>query len=222
MIEVNSLYKSYKNAKETTEVLHNINLSIKSGQATILQGVSGSGKSTLLSLIAGFEKPSSGSIEVAGEPISKLPDLHQSRLRNEHIGFVFQSFNLFEDISVFDNVMVPTIVSSAPKTQRIMRIEKALQLANIAHKKNEIAKNLSGGEKQRCAIARALVNDPQIILCDEPTANLDAHNTQTFIQTLQMLHSSGKTVVVATHDPIFDQLDFIDQVIHIADGKVQA
>jgi len=220
MIRVQNLSKHYQSANVQITVLENINFEISSGEFCILKGISGSGKTTLLSLIAGFEKPSEGVVYIANEPISKLPDLHQSKLRNEKIGFVFQSFNLFEDMSVHDNVTIPLIPRRLQSDAVEAKIKKALELANIAHKKDEIVYNLSGGEKQRCAIARALVNSPQILICDEPTANLDKANTQTFIQMMQKLKNEGKTILIATHDPIFETLDFIDRVLYMDEGKI--
>lgn len=220
MIKIESLYKSYGSTKNSTTVLHNINLQIHKDTLTILQGVSGSGKSTLLSLIAGFEKPCSGAIYIDDQPISKLPDLHQSRLRNTKIGFIFQHFNLFDELSVYENVMTPLVVQNLPSKNLHNQVTAALQKANISHKKDEIARNLSGGEKQRCAIARALANDADLIICDEPTANLDAANTQHFLQTLKELRNSKKTIIVATHDPIFKSLDGVDRVIKMENGKI--
>jgi putative ABC transport system ATP-binding protein len=215
MIRIENLHKSYKSGKKNVEVLHGIDLTIHKNELLVLKGVSGSGKSTLLSLIAGFEKPSSGAVFIENEPISKLPDLHQSRLRNRKIGFVFQSFNLFEDMSCYDNVLIPTIVH--PKKQDIAA---AMQSANIWHKKDELAKNLSGGEKQRCSIARALVNNPDILICDEPTANLDKQNAQNFLHIIKALHQQGKTIIVATHDPLFEQEGFADRIVLMESGKI--
>ncbi|MGM0533493.1 MAG: ATP-binding cassette domain-containing protein, partial [Campylobacterota bacterium] len=187
----------------------------------LLQGVSGSGKSTLLALIAGFEKPSSGAVYIADDPISKLPDLHQSRLRNAHIGFVFQAYELFEDLTVYDNVFTPTVVYPGSYAQGQKRIAEAMQSAGIDHKAKELVKNLSGGEKQRCAIARALVNDPEIIICDEPTANLDHANSLVLLQLLQRLKNRGKTILVATHDPLFGKCDAVDSIFAMDSGRLK-
>jgi len=215
MIRIENLHKSYKSGKKNVKVLHGIDLCVKKNELLVLKGVSGSGKSTLLSLVAGFEKPSSGAVFIENEPISKLPDLHQSRLRNRKIGFVFQSFNLFEDMSCYDNVLIPTIVH--PNKQDV---KHAMQSANIWHKKNELAKNLSGGEKQRCSIARALVNNPEILICDEPTANLDKDNAHNFLRIIKALHQKGKTIIVATHDPVFEQEGFADRIVLMESGKI--
>lgn len=220
MIKVEKLSKYYESGTTKTRVLHSVDFEVSSGEFCILKGISGSGKSTLLSIIAGFEKPSEGVVFVGGEPISKLPDLHQSRLRNEQIGFVFQAFNLFEDMSVYENLIVPLIPRKLTTDGAQAKIAHALQIANIEHKKDEMVHNLSGGEKQRCAIARALVNDPHIVICDEPTANLDKANTQNFIEMMRTLKSEGKTILIATHDPIFETLDFVDRVLLMDVGKI--
>ena len=183
-------------------------------------GVSGSGKSTLLSLIAALDKPSSGKIIVEGELISKLPDLHASAYRAKSIGFIFQHFNLLEALSVEENVIAPLIHSGLGiKTIKEMAA-KSMQRAAISHKASQQVKELSGGEKQRCAIARALVHEPELIICDEPTANLDKANSLKFIEILQSLHERGKTIIVATHDPLFEKLSFVTKIVHMEDGNI--
>jgi len=221
MIEIKNLNLIYNpNATNEFTALKNINLNITNKELIILKGVSGSGKSTLLSLIAALIKPTSGEIKVDGKLIAKLPDLHASLYRLNDIGFIFQSFNLFENLSVEENVALALIPLKLNQKEIDEKVLKALSLANISHKKNQSVKNLSGGEKQRTAIARALVNNPKIILCDEPTANLDRANSLTFIEVLKELKKLEKTIVVATHDPLFESLDFVDRVIDIKDGEI--
>ena len=220
MIQVEDLYKTFYHAGNDVTVLKEINLHIQKGECVVLQGVSGSGKTTLLSLIAGLDKPTSGKVLIENEPISKLPDLFVSELRAKKIGMIFQHFNLFEHLSVNENVTIPLIPSGMNIDEIHEKVDNALNLANIIHKKDSIASRLSGGEKQRTAIARALVHDPEIILCDEPTANLDKKNSLMFIEILKELHRMGKTIVIATHDPLFEHLDFTSTVIPMADGKI--
>ena len=208
------------NATNEFKALKNINLHITKRELVILKGVSGSGKSTLLSLISALIKPTSGEIKVDGKFVAKLPDFHASGFRSEDIGFIFQSFNLFESLSVQENIALPLIPLKLSQKEIDDKVHHSMSLANIEHKKNQSVKDLSGGEKQRCAIARALVNDPKIILCDEPTANLDRTNSLLFIEVLKKLKSLKKTVVIATHDPLFESLDFIDNVINIENGKI--
>jgi len=216
MIVIENLYKKF----DEVSILNNINLHIKQGETVILKGVSGSGKTTLLSIMAGLDKPSSGKILIDSEPISKLPDAFASKLRAKKIGMIFQHFNLFEHLSVEENVMIPLVPSGLKQGIIKERVQKALALANISHKKTMLASRLSGGEKQRTAIARALVADPNIILCDEPTANLDKENSLMFIAILKELHIQGKTIVIATHDPLFDDLDFESKVLPMVDGVI--
>ncbi len=220
MIQIENLYRTFYHAGNEVPVLKEINLNIHQGECVVLKGVSGSGKTTLLSLIAGLDKPSAGKVLIEGEPISKLPDLFASELRAKKIGMIFQHFNLFEHLSVNENVTIPLIPSGLKMKEIHDKVDEALKMANIIHKKETLASRLSGGEKQRTAIARALVADPNIILCDEPTANLDRDNSLLFIDILGKLHSMGKTIVIATHDPLFDTLNFDSTIVPMVDGKI--
>ena len=222
MIQIENLNRSFEHAGNEVSVLKDINLNIRQGECIILKGVSGSGKTTLLSLMAGLDKPSSGKVLIEGEPISKLPDAFASELRAKKIGMIFQHFNLLEHLSVSENVTMPLIPSGLNMKEIHTKVDAALTLANIMHKKESLSSKLSGGEKQRTAIARALVANPDIILCDEPTANLDRDNSLLFIDILKELHSMGKTIIVATHDPLFDNLSFESTVIPMVDGEIKA
>jgi len=221
MIKVNKLNKVFnQNTKKEFHALKNINIQIQTSSCVILKGVSGSGKSTLLSILGTLSKPSSGDIIVDDDSIAKLPDLHASLYRAKNLGFIFQSYNLFNELNVFENVSIPLIPLGFTQKQINEKVKIALNLANIEHKKNETVSNLSGGEKQRVAIARALVNNPDIILCDEPTANLDTNNSLKFIEVMRKLKTLKKTIIIATHDPIFDNLDFVNDIINIKNGEI--
>jgi putative ABC transport system ATP-binding protein len=221
MIKLKELTLTYNIEKENEfKALKNINLHINSHELVILKGVSGSGKSTLLSLIVALIKPTSGEIKVDNKLIAKLPDVHASKFRSQDIGFIFQSFNLFENLTVYENIALPLVPLKLSQKEIETKVNCALELANISHKKTQSVKNLSGGEKQRTAIARALVNNPKIILCDEPTANLDKANSLAFIEVLKELKSLDKTIVIATHDPLFESLEFVDRVIFIENGEI--
>ncbi len=200
--------------------LYDIGFEVRAGELAILKGVSGSGKSTLLSIIGALQKPSSGQIKVDGRPIAKLPDMHASAFRAQTIGFIFQAFNLFEEFNVAENVALPLIPTGLPQKEIFTHVDRAMKLANIQHKSTQSVRDLSGGEKQRAAIARALVNDAKIILCDEPTANLDRANSDAFIEILGNLKFLGKTVIIATHDPIFEGLNLVDRVISLEAGRI--
>jgi putative ABC transport system ATP-binding protein len=218
LIEMRHLSRSFDGGKSFA--LQEVSLRIDAGEAVVLRGISGSGKSTLLQIVAGIDRPTSGEVLVAGEPFVRLPDRHLSAFRRHHIGMVFQQFNLIDHLSVEENVwaaIAPLNLSAAERTQRI---EHALETARIAHKRQALAASLSGGEKQRTAIARALMNDPPLILCDEPTANLDRDNSLHFIAVLEQLHAEGKTLVVATHDPLFDALPFAHRTVTIREGRI--
>jgi putative ABC transport system ATP-binding protein len=220
MIRLQQLNKIFnENQSNAFHALKDISLHVKRGELVILKGISGSGKSTLLSLIGALSKPTSGSIEVNGEQIAKLPDLHASRFRAQNLGFIFQSFNLFEELSVADNIALPLIHQKQTLATLDDAVNHAMKMAKIEHKAKQEVRLLSGGEKQRCAIARALVNSPDIILCDEPTANLDHNNALSFLETLQTLQSEGKTILIATHDPIFETLNA--RTIEISNGVIE-
>ncbi len=220
MIRVENLSKSFYHQQDESKILIDINLHIKRGECIILKGISGSGKTTLLSIIAGLDRPSKGKVLIDDEPISKLPDIFASKIRAKKIGMIFQHFNLFENLSVYENVTVPLIPSGLPLDDIYRAVDKSLKVANIYHKRSLVASRLSGGEKQRCAIARALVADPDIIVCDEPTANLDSQNSILFIETIKELHLMGKTIVIATHDPLFENLNFKSRIVPMFDGKI--
>lgn len=215
---VNKLYNP--NKPNAFYALKNINLSIEEAEIVIVKGVSGSGKSTLLSLIGALSKPSSGEILVNEHNIAKLPDIMSSAYRHKEIGFIFQSFNLLEGLSVYQNILAPLALTSLSKEAMHEKVVRAMSLANIEHKKDQNVGSLSGGERQRCAIARAVVMEPEIILADEPTANLDKENALIFIEILKKFKALHKTVIIATHDTLFDELECINRCIHMRDGEL--
>ncbi|MCR4942583.1 MAG: ABC transporter ATP-binding protein [Campylobacter sp.] len=221
VVEVKNLYKIYNEGKPNEfKALKNINFTAEMGEILILKGVSGSGKSTLLSILGGLSKASSGEAIINSQNIAKLPDIMASKLRHQSVGFIFQAFNLLDGLSVIDNVKAPLSISDFSSAKVNELCQKAMQIANIEHKKDQSVASLSGGEKQRCAIARALVMDPPIILADEPTANLDKENSLIFIQMLKSFKELGKCVIIATHDLLFDDLDFVDRTIFLQNGEI--
>jgi putative ABC transport system ATP-binding protein len=220
IIVVENLNRSFPTGDEVFHALKNINLTVHPGECVVLKGVSGSGKTTLLSILAGLDRPTSGKVLIEGEAIAKLPDLHASQFRARRIGMIFQHYNLMEHLTVAENVMVPLIPTGMDTETINGRVDAALAQANIAHKRATPAARISGGEKQRTSIARALAADPAVILCDEPTANLDRANALRFIEILAALHDAGKTIVIATHDPLFDALPFEARVVEMEDGEM--
>ena len=221
MINVRGVSLVYNQGKQNEFcALKNINLDVNNGELVILKGVSGSGKSTLLSLIALLQKPTSGEILIDGTNIAKLPDAFCSEFRHKRLGLVFQNFNLIEGLSVYENLLAPFALTNFKANVREEMIKKALELANISHKRDENVSNLSGGERQRCAVARALSMDADIILADEPTANLDRQNARAFLGLLESFKALKKSVIVATHDSIFDDLSATDRVISLQNGEI--
>ena len=221
MIKIRNLTKIFNQGRIDEHIaLKDISLYIDKKEIVLLKGESGSGKSTLLSLIAGLLKPTSGDIEVNQEKIAKLPDNFSATFRREMIGFIFQKFNLIPSLSVFDNIILPLIPSNLPKKEIEAKANIVMKKFSIEHKKNTLSKYLSGGEQQRVAIARALINNPKIIIADEPTANLDINLSKNFLEFVKELKKDEKTVLIATHDPIFDNLSIVDKTIMISKGKI--
>lgn len=221
MINIRGVSLVYNQGKQNEFcALKNINLDVNNGELVILKGVSGSGKSTLLSLIALLQKPTSGEILIDGTNIAKLPDAFCSELRHKRLGLVFQNFNLIEGLSVYENLLAPFALTNFKANVREEMIKRALELANISHKRDENVSNLSGGERQRCAVARALSMDADIILADEPTANLDRQNARAFLGLLESFKALKKSVIVATHDSIFDELSATDRVVSLQNGEI--
>ena len=221
MINIRGVSLVYNQGKQNEFcALKNINLDINNGELVILKGISGSGKSTLLSLIALLQKPTNGEILIDGTNIAKLPDAFCSEFRHKRLGLVFQNFNLIEGLSVYENLLAPFALTNFKSNVREEMIKKALNLANISHKRDENVSNLSGGERQRCAVARALSMDADIILADEPTANLDRQNARAFLGLLESFKALKKSVIVATHDSIFDELGATDRVVSLQNGEI--
>ena len=221
MIELRGILKQYEvNSADVVIALKDINLHVKNGELVVLRGASGSGKSTILSLIAALSKPTSGEVIVNGDRISKLPDNFASDFRRHSIGFVFQKYNLIPNLSVKENIILPLVPMNLETKEIEDKLLRVLKMFHIEHKENQLVKNLSGGEQQRVAIARANINNPQIILADEPTANLDEKLSLHFIDILKELKADGKTIVVATHDPLFFGLDIVDREIEIYQGSI--
>ena len=221
MIILKDITKNYSvSPTEQVIALDGVSLSIKEGECVVLKGASGSGKSSVLSLIASLSKPTTGTIEVDKKAISKLSDSFASKFRVESIGFIFQRYNLIPSLSVYQNIITPLIPLNLPKDEVQKRVERVLKLFHIEDKRDITVKNLSGGEQQRVAISRASINRPKIILADEPTANLDKKLSLEFIEMIKELKKEGNTIVIATHDPLFFDMEFVDREIELRDGKI--
>lgn len=219
MIELKNITKIYEvNKNNIVTALNNINLTIKEGELVVIKGASGSGKSTILSLIAAISKPTSGEVIVGTNRVSKLPDNFASDFRRDNIGFVFQKYNLIPTLSAKDNIILPLVPLNLHVKEIEDKLDRVLKMFHIEHRASGLIRNLSGGEQQRVAIARANINNPKIILADEPTANLDEKLSVHFIEMLKELKRDGKTIIVATHDPLFFDLDIVDRVVEIHQG----
>jgi putative ABC transport system ATP-binding protein len=208
------------NERNEVHILRNINLDIKKNELVIINGNNGSGKTSLLSIIGALAKPTSGYIKINQKQIMKFPDKFISNFRLKNIGFIFQDFKLLEDFTVYENLLAILIPFGFRKNTIEEKITKYLNMVNMEHKINELVYKLSGGEKQRVCIARAIIKEPDIILCDEPTSALDYKNSLIFCKILKKIKDSNKTIIVATHDNIFQSLDFVDRFINIQDGMI--
>ena len=202
VVSLRNIAKSYTRGKQRVEVLHALDLEIQAGEFLALMGPSGSGKTTLLNLIGGIDRSDQGDLEVAGERISALASRELTRWRASHVGFVFQFYNLMPLLSAEKNVELPLLLTNLSKPQRHANVRAALELVGISDRRSHKPAELSGGQQQRVAIARALVADPTLLVCDEPTGDLDRQTAQQILDLLQMVNQEqGKTIVMVTHDP---------------------
>jgi len=202
LVRIRKVTKHYKRGSETVHVLENLDLDVAKGEFLALMGPSGSGKSTLLNLIGGLDRPTQGMIEVAGERLDTLSDSRLARWRSEHIGFIFQMYNLLPVLTAARNVELPLLLTKLGRAERQKRVSTALQLVGLADRAKHKPRELSGGQEQRVGIARAIVTDPTILLCDEPTGDLDRKSGDEILDLLSALNREhGKTIVMVTHDP---------------------
>ncbi len=201
-----------------THALAGIHLRIEEGEFVTIAGPSGGGKSTLLSILGLLDTPTAGEYRLRGEPVERLGPAERARVRNREIGFIFQSFNLIGDLSVFENVELPLTYRGMPAAERRERVAGALQRVGMAHRDGHYPAQLSGGQQQRVAVARAICGSPSILLADEPTGNLDSVNGSAVMELLGELHASGATICMVTHDPRY--AGWAGRRIHLFDGRI--
>jgi putative ABC transport system ATP-binding protein len=217
LVSLKNVIKRYQRGKQSVEVLHGANLAIEQGEFLALMGPSGSGKTTLLNLIAGLDQPTEGEVTVAGERIDRLSGSRLANWRARHIGFVFQFYNLLPVLSAAKNIEVPLLLTKLSAAQRKQNVRAALQLVGLADRATHKPGELSGGQQQRVSIARALVADPTLLVCDEPTGDLDRESAEQILKLLQMLNrTQRKTIIMVTHDPL--AADHASRTVHVDKG----
>ena len=221
IIEIEQLTKVFYTDEIETHALSGVHLQIERGEYVAMSGPSGCGKSTLLSIIGLLDTPTAGRYQLNGKEVANLDFADRSRIRNQEIGFIFQSFNLIGDLSVAENVELPlTYRTGMPAAERKKRVQESLERVNMAHRMRHYPAQLSGGQQQGVAVARALAGSPSILLADEPTGNLDSKNGEAVMKLLKELHDEGATICMVTHDPRFAA--HAERQIHLFDGKVVA
>lgn len=219
VIEVSDLYKLYRVGAEVVRALNGVDFKIYEGEFCAIVGTSGSGKSTLLNMLAGLEKPTKGSVVIAGEHIEKLNEEGLVKFRRDNVGFIFQSFHLMGTMNATENVALPLTFRGMKKEERLKRADKMLDLVNLSKHKKHLPNQMSGGQQQRVGVARALVVDPKIIFADEPTGNLDSHTSQEVMELMQkIVKEQKKTLVMVTHDNHL--ASYADRIFHIIDGEI--
>ena len=218
MIEMHDLNKVYRTGNVETTALSDINLEINAGEFIAIMGPSGCGKSTLLNVMGMLDSPTSGRFSFLGEDVANYAEAKLADIRKRNIGFIFQSFNLVDELTVLENVALPLLYQRMPARERRELAESVLERMGIAHRANHRPQQLSGGQQQRVAVARAVVTQPGLILADEPTGNLDTGNGEEVLDLLNQLNADGTTIVMVTHDP--SHSDHASRVVHMLDGRV--
>ena len=219
LVSIRNLSKTYQRGPEQVAVLHGLDLEIPRGDFVALMGPSGSGKTTLLNLIGGLDTPSGGEIEIEGERIDSFSDGQLAHWRSQHVGFVFQFYNLMPTLTAQKNVELPLLLTRLNGAQRKRNAEIALQLVGLADRGSHRPNELSGGQQQRVAIARAIVSDPTFLICDEPTGDLDRHSAEEVLGLLQLLNKEhGKTIIMVTHDP--KAAEYATHTLHLDKGNL--
>jgi len=219
LVSVKNVVKRYTRGKQKVEVLHHLNIDIEAGEFLALMGPSGSGKTTLLNLIGGLDRPDEGEIVVSGERIDKLSNRQLARWRARNVGFVFQFYNLMPMLTAERNVELPLLLTNLSRARRRQNVQAALQLVGLSDRASHKPSELSGGQQQRVAIARALVADPSLLVCDEPTGDLDRHTAEEILDLMRTLNrTQNKTIIMVTHDP--KAAEYASRQVHLDKGQL--
>jgi putative ABC transport system ATP-binding protein len=220
LIRLEGITKVFQADEVETHALSEVHLEIQPGEFVSIAGPSGCGKSTLLSILGLLDSPTDGNYWIHSDHVENLSISRRTRIRNREIGFIFQAFNLIGDLTVYENVELPLTYRSMLASERKQRVKEVLDRVGMAHRAKHYPAQLSGGQQQRVAVARALVGEPSILLADEPTGNLDSHNSEAVMGLLRQLHADGATICMVTHDPRYASI--ADRTIHLLDGRVVA
>jgi len=218
MIKLNELTKVYRTDELESTALNAISFEIKKGEFVSIMGPSGCGKSTLLNILGMLDKPESGSYEFIGNEVAHLKEKGRSDVRKKNIGFIFQNFNLIDELTVFENIELPLLYNKVPPSERKQRVNELMEQIGIAHRASHFPQQLSGGQQQRVAVARALITKPPLILADEPTGNLDSSHGNEVMELICDLHEAGTTIVMVTHSS--HDASYSDRIINLLDGQI--
>ncbi len=218
MIKLDNLKKVFRTEEVETWALREVSLEIKEGEFVAIMGPSGCGKSTLLNILGLLDSPSEGTYLLNGKDVSKLKENERTDIRKGTIGFVFQSFNLIDELNVYENIELPLLYMGIPSKERKQRVEEVMDRMAISHRRKHFPNQLSGGQQQRVAIARAVLPEPKIILADEPTGNLDSRNGEEVMKLLSELHKEGTTIIMVTHSR--HDATYADRIINLYDGQI--
>lgn len=218
MIKTTNLKKVYRTDEIETTALNEVSIEIKAGEFVSIMGPSGCGKSTMMNILGMIDNPSSGDYHFLEHEVSSFNERQRSDLRKNNIGFIFQSFNLIDELTVFENVELPLIYTKVSSSERKERVEAVLEQMNMMHRRNHFPQQLSGGQQQRVAVGRAIINNPKLILADEPTGNLDSNNGDDVMKTLVKLNQDGATIIMVTHSQYC--AEFGNRIIRMLDGQV--